>query len=148
MEGRKVIGEAKKFDQGKPDLSLIPRYPLEEVAKVLMFGANLYGRYNWRKGFNWSRVIAATQRHINAFNDGEDVASDSDLSHLAHAICNLMFLLQYSIEHKELDDRYKSDQEQIEERVGRVERTVEECESAGKEFETSTVAERKTCSSL
>ena len=55
----------------------------------------------------WSRVIDATLRHIHKFNKGEDNDVDSGLSHLAHARCNLAFLLDYTQNHPELDDRYK-----------------------------------------
>jgi hypothetical protein len=46
-------------------------------------------------------------RHLHAFNDGEDKDPESGLSHLAHASCCLMFLLEFEKTHQELDDRYK-----------------------------------------
>jgi len=42
-----------------------------------------------------------------AFNDGEDKDPESGLSHLAHSLCCLMFLLEFEKTHPELDDRYK-----------------------------------------
>lgn len=37
-----------KYDEGKPDLSLISRELMEEVAKVRMFGANMTVRSGGR----------------------------------------------------------------------------------------------------
>ena len=55
------------------------------------------------------RPLAAAMRHIMAFNDGEDKDPESGLSHLAHAACCIMFLLEFEKTHPELDDRYKVD---------------------------------------
>ena len=76
---------------------------------MLKFGADKYHAHNWRDGFAWSRPLAAAMRHIMAFNDGEDKDPESGLSHLAHAACCIMFLLEFEKTHPELDDRYKVD---------------------------------------
>ena len=63
FERKKIISEAveivmeenksKKFDQGKPRLSLIPRSALIAAGEVLSFGAKKYDPHNWRKsGFD------------------------------------------------------------------------------------------------
>jgi hypothetical protein len=96
----------KKFDGGKPRMELLSREALVQVAMVLTFGAQKYDAHNWRGGIHWSRVIGAAMRHLTAFNDGEDKDPESGLSHLAHAACCLMFLLEYEKTRKELDDRY------------------------------------------
>jgi len=101
--------DAKKFDKGKPDLSLLPRHSLEQVALVLMMGANKYGRYNWAGGMKWSRMVGAAMRHIVAFNDGENTDPESGISHLAHAVCGLIFLLEYQHNNLGEDDRYVRD---------------------------------------
>lgn len=98
--------EAKKFDEGKPPLSLISRTALEEEAKVLAFGATKYGTHNWRKGMDFSRLVDAALRHIYAFADGEDKDKETGLSHLAHARCCLAFLLEYEGKSVGTDDRY------------------------------------------
>jgi len=45
-------------------------------------------------------------RHIAAYNEHENKDPESGLSHLAHAACCLLFLLEYEDTHPELDDRY------------------------------------------
>ena len=95
-----------KFDNGKPPLGLIPRQALEAEAQVMAFGADKYGRDNWRGGMDWSRLTDAALRHITAFVDGEDVDSETGISHLAHARCCLAFLLAYSELGLGRDDRH------------------------------------------
>lgn len=101
------IGSAMKFDQDKLPLHLLSTEAMNQTAAVLAFGADKYAAHNWRKGFAWSRPLSAALRHITAFNAGEDKDPESGLSHLAHAACCIMFLLEFEKTHKELDDRYK-----------------------------------------
>jgi len=103
----KQFGTALKFDDGKLPLHLLSTEAMNQTAAVLQFGADKYAAHNWRKGFVWSRPLAAAMRHITAFNAGEDKDPESGLSHLAHAACCIMFLLEFEKTHKELDDRYK-----------------------------------------
>lgn len=98
---------AVKFDQDKLPLHLLSTEALNQTAAVLKFGAQKYAEHNWRKGFLWSRPLAAAMRHITAFNAGEDKDPESGLSHLAHAACCIMFLLEFEKTHQHLDDRYK-----------------------------------------
>jgi len=98
--------EGIKYDENKPAMDLLPAFPLIEVAKVLEFGAKKYGRFNWMKGMKWSRLTSATLRHIMKWNNGEDVDEESNIHHLAHAACNILFLLDYAYRHADLDDRW------------------------------------------
>ena len=98
---------AVKFDQDKPDMSLLSSIALEEIAKVMTYGKKKYSAHNWRSGFIWSRPLAAAMRHLVSFLGGEDKDPETGLSHLAHAACCLMFMLEFEKTHKELDDRYK-----------------------------------------
>ena len=102
-------GGAMKFDGDKLPVNLLSTEALNQTAAVLKFGADKYHAHNWRDGFAWSRPLAAAMRHIMAFNDGEDLDPESGLSHLAHAACCIMFLLEFEKTHPELDDRYKVD---------------------------------------
>ena len=97
----KASTTAVKFDQGKLDWSLIPIDSVEEILKVLEFGKVKYDSWNWAKGegFKYSRVFNSTIRHLFAWFRGEDKDPESGLSHLAHAGCNILFLL-YFVKHK------------------------------------------------
>jgi hypothetical protein len=96
-----------KYDNNKPPMSLLPPEALEEIAKVLDFGAKKYGTYNWRNGMEWTRVSSACLRHIFAWIRGEDLDPESGLHHLAHAGCCIMFLLTYVKTSTGKDDRYE-----------------------------------------
>lgn len=97
----------KKFDNGKPPVSLIPPQSILEISKVLGFGENKYGEYQWRKGIKYSRLYSAAQRHLLAYWDGEDLDEESNLPHLAHCIVNCIFILEMN---KKWDDRYKKEE--------------------------------------
>jgi Domain of unknown function (DUF5664) len=100
-----TVADFKKFDSGKPPISLIPRVAIEGEARVLGFGADKYGKDNWRKGCEWSRYIDAALRHMHAFAAGEDNDPESGESHLHHARCCLGFLAEYVDKNIGTDDR-------------------------------------------
>ncbi len=99
-----------KYDNDKPPMDLLPHSVLVEVAKVLDHGAKTYSRHNWRQGFKWSRLHAAALRHIGAWSEGQDNDLESGQSHLAHAICCLMFLLEHKLKGYGEDDRYTTEE--------------------------------------
>lgn len=99
-----------KHDGGKPRTELMSSAALIELSKVLEYGSRKYSPWNWAKGLSYSRVVGAALRHLLAWKDGEDKDPETGLSHLAHAMCNLMFLLDYEDRDvKELDDRRPPD---------------------------------------
>lgn len=99
--------EAEKKDQGKPPMYLLPSAALFEIAKVLDFGATKYSAENWRKGLKWSQLYNAIFRHMFAHKDGEDLDSETKISHLAHAGCSILFLLEHELKKLGQDDRWK-----------------------------------------
>lgn len=100
--------ETLKFDQGKPDLSMVSWELVSLVAKVRMFGEKKYARDNWKNGFKVTRSLAAALRHIFIFLSGETNDSESGLSHLGHAVCCLEHAIFDMEHHPENDDRYKN----------------------------------------
>lgn len=97
-----------KDDQKKSRVDLIPSQPLIEVGHVLRVGAMKYGDHNWRRGMAWSRLYSAALRHMYAWFDGQDIDEESGMSHLAHATCCLLFLMEFQSIRGGLDDRYKN----------------------------------------
>jgi hypothetical protein len=97
----------KKFDEGKPQLSLVPKSLIWAVGTVLTFGAKKYGTDNWRRGLAWSRPYNALLRHLTAWWAGETVDAESGKSHLWHAATELAFLIEYEETNRGDDDRYK-----------------------------------------
>lgn len=104
----KKLTEGMKHDSGKPRVDLLSPHFLLGTAQVLDFGAKKYEPYNWAKGIMYSRVYAATLRHLLAFWSGEECDEESGIHHLLHASCCIMFLVHYETvreTYKEFDDR-------------------------------------------
>ena len=58
----------QKFDSGKPDYSLLPWDAVEDVVRVLDFGAKKYARDNWKLVEDHkNRYLAAAFRHLSAY---------------------------------------------------------------------------------
>lgn len=97
VEKATAVPQAIKYDAGKLDWSLIPWDSVEEILKVLEFGKQKYSSWNWAtgEGFKYTRVFNSLVRHLFAWIRGEDVDPESGLSHLAHAGCNIFFLLYF-----------------------------------------------------
>jgi hypothetical protein len=90
-----VVVAGRKDDKGKPDYTLLPFGALDDVVKVLTFGANKYARDNWRKVPNADiQHPAAAFRHIRSRLLGERLDPESGLPHVAHAVCRLLFWLE------------------------------------------------------
>lgn len=88
--------EGIKYDDSKPDYSLIPPRALNDLVKVLTFGAKKYDRHNWKKVENAEqRYFAAAQRHLWAVLRGETHDPESGEHHYAHALCCIMYLLEF-----------------------------------------------------
>lgn len=87
---------AEKHDAGKLRYDLLPWEALEDVTRVMMFGAGKYGEDNWRKGLSRPRLFSAALRHLTAWlKDPKTPDAESGLPHLAHAACCVLFALTY-----------------------------------------------------
>lgn len=103
------LAEGTKFDQGKDRWDLAPWAAFTQIIKVLTFGAAKYDSWNWAQGLKYSRVRAALQRHLLAFDQGIDHDEETGLLHLAHAGCCLVFLLTFQLfpaRYRDFDDRF------------------------------------------
>lgn len=88
-----------KADGGKIDYTyLLKDLPVsvDEVTKVLMYGAKKYNRSNYAK-VESERYHAAMSRHIMAYLRGEKNDPETGYHHLAHAVCCLMFLIEREV---------------------------------------------------
>jgi hypothetical protein len=83
-----------KFDSEKLDWSLLPLQPVEDIIKVLMHGAKKYKVDNWKIVDDYDRrYFNAAMRHLSAWKQNELNDPETGISHLAHAACNILFLL-------------------------------------------------------
>jgi len=67
--------------------------PVELTALAMEYGIKKYGRNNWKKGMEWSRLIDAAQRHVLDIIKGEKTDKDSGNPHLAHALASIHMLI-------------------------------------------------------
>lgn len=96
-----------RYNQGKLRWSLVDFDALEDMVKVLEFGAEKYDDHNWKKGLNTTQVCESLMRHLTAYLRGEDKDPESGVSHIGHIQCNAMFLSYMEKFKKDFDDRYK-----------------------------------------
>jgi hypothetical protein len=101
-------GECRKSAESatKTRWDLVPSGAIEEIAQVLAFGARKYGEHNWARGAAWHRYFRALCSHVFAWWRGEDRDPETGLSHLAHAGCCLVFLMEYQRNGWGKDDRF------------------------------------------
>ena len=77
-----------KADAGKPQLTLVPRQILFDIAKVRAFDVN------WKR-VDKQRYRDAAFRHFMAYlDDPQGNDEESGLPHLAHLACNIAFLCE------------------------------------------------------
>ena len=98
---------AIRYSAGKPRWDLLPYDAVEEVVGVLSAGAIEYGDHNWLLGFPWMDVYASTMRHMVRWVLGQNLDEKSGRPHLAHAACNVLFLLTYYLRKGGKDNRIK-----------------------------------------
>jgi hypothetical protein len=94
----------KKYDGGKADFTLLPLWALAPVVRVLEMGARKYARDSWQNVPDGKRrYTAAALRHLAAVTAGDQHDHESKLHHVAHAACNLIFLLGLMINDGTMD---------------------------------------------
>jgi len=68
------------------------------VADVLTVGAAKYAPRNWERGIAYSRLFSAAYRHYYASRvDGLEADPETGLHPLAHAACEVLFLLAFEL---------------------------------------------------
>ena len=84
-----------KADAGKPQLCMVPRQIIRDIAEVREYGNRKYGDpENWRT-VNVERYRNAAFRHWLAYlDDPAGVDAESGISHHKHLACNIAFLCE------------------------------------------------------
>lgn len=92
----------------KPSLTVIPPSALLHCGLAMMNGAEKYGAFNWRDHpVLMSIYIDASMRHLLATWDGEDIAEDSLVLHLAHTMACCAIMIDALEGGNMIDDRPK-----------------------------------------
>jgi len=92
----------------KVNLHLVPAASIIYQALAMEDGAKKYGPYNWRENKVICTIyISAAMRHLQAFLDGEELASDSQKPHLGHALASIGIIVDALETGNLVDDRPK-----------------------------------------
>lgn len=105
MNEQKQEAGGIKHDDLKNPLDLLSPFAIEEVGKVLSFGKRKYAARNWEKGIAFTRILGAILRHTFAYMRGETHDPETGLSHMAHVMCEAMFILHFEKTKPDMDDR-------------------------------------------
>lgn len=94
VEGYPDNNPKTTFGAKKLPLDLVPPSAVHAMARGFADGARKYSPYNWReKTISSSVYYGAAMRHLMAWWDGEELAEDSGLSHLDHALCCIAMIV-------------------------------------------------------
>lgn len=91
LDVKKDPSKFMRYDAGKLRYDIYPNSVLEDVIKVLMFGATKYEMDNWKKATDTKTFYNSARRHEEAWKAGEYYDAESGLPHLAHVLCNWTF---------------------------------------------------------
>lgn len=110
-EGIKPTNPKDLLGNNKLPLHLWPTTATAMGCLGLLDGMGKYGRQNWRKfGVSASVYVDACKRHLDAWFEGEEVASDSGVPHLAHALACLAIIVDSQAQGMLIDNRaYKGE---------------------------------------
>lgn len=90
----------------KVPLHLVPPSSTHYLALAFEDGGKKYGPYNWRDlAVSSETYYGAAKRHMDAWWDGEDIAQDSKVHHLAHAMACFAIILDAMSVDKLVDNR-------------------------------------------
>lgn len=106
MEGYPDNNPKQAIGAKKCPLHLVPPALSIGVAEAMKDGAEKYGAFNFREsGIAGSVYTGAILRHLYAYMDGEDNASDSGIHHLKHVGACIALMLDSMATGTFVDDR-------------------------------------------
>ena len=90
-------------------MQTLPTITMVQDSNVMAGGSHKYGLYNYRdSNIDAMTYIGAIKRHFSLWEDGEDLDSESQQSHLAHIIADCAIVLDCMIRDKLIDNRSKT----------------------------------------
>lgn len=111
MTKKKILDPKGIPGAKKVQLHLVPPSAIQATARAFEQGAVKYGPFNWRESgqVNVSTYVSAALRHIQAFQDGENMVPDNaNAHHLGAAMASLAVIIDSQVAGTLKDDRPKS----------------------------------------
>mgnify|MGYP001566972859 CR=1 FL=1 len=92
MRNITIRGKGLKHDNRKPMWNLLPWVEMEEVVRVLTWGAKKYSPNSWKLVKEGEgRYFSACLRHLAAIGQKRYSDPETGLNHYSHAVCSLLF---------------------------------------------------------
>ena len=103
MEGT----DAKRFNNGKVPMHLLPFWLLEELAIHYGKGAEKYDPWNWIQGGSTDTCFGALVRHLTKWQAGQDLDEETQTHHMCGVAWNALAILHGYKMGTDRDDRPK-----------------------------------------
>jgi len=87
MEDNKAL----RYNDWKPQWSLVHFESLELMVHVLEYGAKKYEEKNWMKPMDKSQILDSLTRHLAKLIDWEENDQESNMKHIWHIMANALF---------------------------------------------------------
>lgn len=82
-----------KDNKEKVQFRWLPWAEIQDIARLLTYGEKKYPGENWKKCTDLNEYMDALDRHLVAYKTGEKADLETGESHLLHAACNILFML-------------------------------------------------------
>lgn len=104
--GQKETNPKAAFGDAKVPLHVVPKPALYWQALAHAHGAMKYGAHNWRvSGVRATTYLNAAKRHLDLYEEGQLLDSESGLPHLAHVAACVNIIMDAMARGKLNDDR-------------------------------------------
>lgn len=98
--------QALRYNEGKPQWSLVDFKSIIPMVEVLEYGCKKYDRDNWKKGLPTREICESMIRHCMKLLEGQYLDDESGLPHVGHIMCNAMFLEHVVINKPHFDNLF------------------------------------------
>ena len=88
----------------KARFDLIPPEAHWALAEVYGAGCKKYADRNWEKGYKWGLSVAALERHLNLWKQGESIDAETGCYHLMQVAWHAFALFTYELRGLGTDD--------------------------------------------
>jgi Domain of unknown function (DUF5664) len=106
MEEIRIVDPTTGGEKGSKlaRFDLIPSAALWELAEVYGRGSRKYADRNWERGYSWGLSVAALQRHLHTWLQGESLDPETGCHHLMQVAWHAVALFIFELRNLGTDD--------------------------------------------